>query len=100
MNYFVEISVAKKTSKEYRVLVSDKCKHKSVTDKAVAATTTKNGLTSGKYCDFCGKILVKQKKISRISSANISYKTIVCNGKTKIPNVTVKDTKEIIVVAL
>lgn len=37
---------------------------------------------------------MKQKKISRISSVNLSYKTITCNGKTKTPSVTVKDTKE------
>lgn len=83
----------KKTSKGFRVLVSDKCKHKSVTDKAVAATTTKNGLTSGKRCDYCGKILAKQKKIAKVSSARLSYKSTIYDGKTKTPKVTVKDAK-------
>ena len=35
--------------------------HTSVTDKAVAATCTKTGLTEGSHCSACGKVLVAQK---------------------------------------
>ena len=37
--------------------------HKSVTDKAVAATCTKSGKTEGSHCSVCGEVLVAQKTV-------------------------------------
>ena len=38
--------------------------HKEVVDAAVAATCTKTGLTEGKHCSVCNKVLVAQKVVS------------------------------------
>ena len=38
--------------------------HTKVVDKAVAVTCTTDGLTEGKHCSTCGKILVRQQTIS------------------------------------
>lgn len=37
--------------------------HTEVTDKAVAATCTKNGKTAGKHCSVCNKVIVAQQTI-------------------------------------
>jgi hypothetical protein len=37
--------------------------HKAVTDKAVAATCTKTGLTAGSHCSVCGIVIQKQETI-------------------------------------
>ena len=39
------------------------CDHKEVTDAAKPATCTETGLTEGKHCSVCGKVLVEQKVI-------------------------------------
>jgi len=37
--------------------------HKTVTDDAVAATCTEDGLSEGSHCEVCGEILVQQKTV-------------------------------------
>ena len=49
--------------------------HKEVVDKAVAPTCTKSGLTKGKHCSVCGKVLTAQKKISAQGHKIITLKT-------------------------
>ena len=39
------------------------CDHKEVIDSAKPATCTETGLTEGKHCSVCGKVLVEQKVI-------------------------------------
>ena len=39
------------------------CDHKEVIDSAKLATCTETGLTEGKHCSVCGKVLVEQKVI-------------------------------------
>ncbi len=38
--------------------------HNIVTDEAVAATCTTDGLTAGSHCSVCGEVIVAQKKIA------------------------------------
>ena len=38
--------------------------HKSVTDKAVAATCTTSGLTAGSHCSVCGEVITAQQTIA------------------------------------
>ena len=39
--------------------------HTEAVDKAVAATCTKTGLTEGKHCSVCNKVLVKQEVVAK-----------------------------------
>ena len=39
--------------------------HVPVTDKAVAATCTKTGLTEGSHCSVCGTVIKKQQKVAK-----------------------------------
>lgn len=39
------------------------CKHEEVVDAAVAANCTQAGLTEGKHCTLCNKVLVAQKEV-------------------------------------
>lgn len=41
--------------------------HNVVTDKAKPATTTETGLTEGKHCDVCGKVLVAQEVTPKLT---------------------------------
>lgn len=40
--------------------------HTSVTDKAVAPTCGKTGLTAGKHCSVCGEVLTAQKEVAAL----------------------------------
>lgn len=44
-----------------------KTNHTVVTDKAKPATTTETGLTEGKHCDVCGKVLVAQEVTPKLT---------------------------------
>ena len=44
----------------------DVCEHVEVTDNAVAPTCTEKGLTEGKHCSKCGKILTAQTEIDAL----------------------------------
>ena len=50
--------------------------HLEVIDKAVAATCTKTGLTEGKHCSRCSKVLVKQTTVNALGHF---YKNGVCS---------------------
>lgn len=44
-----------------------KTNHNVVTDKAKPATTTETGLTEGKHCNVCGKVLVAQEVTPKLT---------------------------------
>ena len=44
-----------------------KTNHTEVIDKAKPATTTETGLTEGKHCDVCGKVLVAQEVTPKLT---------------------------------
>ena len=44
-----------------------KTNHNVVTDEAKPATTTETGLTEGKHCDICGKVLVAQEVTPKLT---------------------------------
>jgi len=72
--------------KGYTVIKSD---HTPVTDKAVAPSINKTGLTEGSHCSVCGKVLVKQKKVAKLVSikkcAITGIKDTVYTGKAIQP---------------
>ena len=41
------------------------CNHNAVTDKAIAPTCTKDGLTEGSHCSICGTVLVAQSTVPK-----------------------------------
>ena len=47
------------------------CSHNPVTDKAVAPTCTKDGLTEGSHCSVCGTVLVEQKKVDKTGHTEV-----------------------------
>lgn len=55
--------------------------HKAVTDKAVAPTYKKTGLTQGSHCSQCGKVLTAQKTVSKLSFT-LKAKTVKTNSVT------------------
>ena len=61
--------------------------HKSVTDKAVAATCTENGKTEGEHCSVCNKVLKAQEKVPALGHKSVSDKAVAAtcteNGKTE-----------------
>ena len=51
--------------------------HEEVTDEAVEATCTKTGLTAGKHCSRCEKILVKQEEVPALGHEEVVDETAV-----------------------
>ena len=47
--------------------------HTEVTDEAVAATKTEDGLTEGKHCSVCGAVLAERKVIYATGSLGLKY---------------------------
>ena len=59
--------------------------HTEVTDAAVAATCTQNGLTEGKHCSTCGTVLIAQEEIPALEHDYVSTTiepTCTENGST------------------
>ncbi len=61
--------------------------HKTVTDKAVAATCTKEGKTEGKHCSVCGTVTVAQKPVAKKAHKTVTDKAVAATctkeGKTE-----------------
>lgn len=59
--------------------------HKIVIDAAVKPTYTREGLTQGKHCSVCKKVLVKQKKVAKLAKKNakitVLKKNFTCKAK-------------------
>lgn len=53
-----------------------KTSHSLVTDKAVAATCTKTGLTEGKHCSVCGTVTVAQKTVAKKAHTEVVDKAV------------------------
>ncbi|MGN0522316.1 MAG: leucine-rich repeat domain-containing protein, partial [Eubacterium sp.] len=56
-----------------------KTAHTPVTDKAVAATCTKTGLTQGSHCSVCGTVITAQKTVAKTAH---TYKTTTTKATT------------------
>ena len=68
-----------------------KTNHTEVIDKAKPATTTETGLTEGKHCDVCGKVLVAQEVTPKLplryyyNSTTTTTKDTIKKDNTKSP---------------
>ena len=61
-------------------------KHTEVVDKAIAPTCTETGLTEGKHCLECNKVLVKQKVLKALGHSYVNGVCSRCGAlETKIP---------------
>ena len=58
---------------------ADALGHEEVTDVAVEATCTTTGLTEGKHCSRCGKVLVRQEETSTTGHKNKNGICLNCN---------------------
>ena len=62
----------------YAVTTNNVCAlfgHKEVTDQAIGATCTENGLTQGSHCEVCNEVFVQQEVVD----ANHNYVNGVCS---------------------
>ena len=50
--------------------------HKTVTDKAVAATCTKTGLTEGSHCSVCNTVIKKQETVPALGHKAVTDKAV------------------------
>ena len=66
--------------------VSSCCEHEAATDEAVEATCTEEGLTEGKHCTLCDKVLVEQEVVPALGHTPKEYPeikaTCAVKGKT------------------
>lgn len=63
-----------------------KTTHTEVTDEAKPATTTETGLTEGKHCDVCGKVLVAQEVTPKLTPRYYYNSTTTTKDTTKKDN--------------
>lgn len=63
-----------------------KTNHTVVTDKAKPATTTETGLTEGKHCSVCGKVLVAQEVTPKLPRYYYNSTTTTTKDTTKKDN--------------
>ena len=66
--------------------------HNVVTDEAKPATTTETGLTEGKHCDVCGKVLVAQEVTPKLTPRYYYNSTTTTTKDTTKKDTTKKDT--------
>ena len=66
--------------------ISEKTNHTVVTDEAKPATTTETGLTEGKHCDVCGKVLVAQEVTPKLTPRYYYNSTTTTKDTTKKDN--------------
>ena len=59
----------------------DYAAHKEVTDAGIAPTKTEDGLTEGKHCSVCKKVLVEQKVIPATGSVGLVF-SLNSDGRT------------------
>ncbi len=64
---------------EYYIKFIPATGHKTVTDKAIAATCTKNGKTAGLHCSVCGAVIKAQKTVPALGH---KYKTTTKKATT------------------
>ena len=62
-------------------LLSSESMHKEVTDKAVAATCTKTGLTEGSHCSLCNEVIKAQETVPALGHKAVTDKAVeaTCN---------------------
>lgn len=65
--------------------------HNVVTDEAKPATTTETGLTEGKHCDVCGKVLVAQEVTPKLTPRYYYNSTTTTTKDTTKKDTTKKD---------
>lgn len=63
--------------------ISEKTKHTVVIDAAKPATTTETGLTEGKHCSVCGKVLVAQEVTPKLPRYYYNSTTATTKDTTK-----------------
>lgn len=75
------------------------CVHNIVTDEAVAATDSEDGLTAGEHCSICGKVFVAQEVIpclvGKVENWNITLKDDLSVNFYLFVNDSVKDNAQL-----
>ena len=65
--------------------------HTKVNITAVKATTKQAGRTSGSYCKVCNTVFKQSVALEQVKGLKLSSTSLVYNGKTRTPTVTVVD---------
>lgn len=86
----VEFSGIKNVKIHYDYCIKNKNHSYYVTKKLVKANRKENGKATQKKCKHCGQV-IGGKTISKINSVKLDYSEFKYNGKSKKPNVIVKN---------